>query len=58
MANVGTLGDVMTDSLFKIVCRRIKLRYLLLEAGIEIPEPREAVMLNAFITIKISRNGT
>lgn len=48
----------MTDSFFEIICRRIKLCYSFLEAGIEIPKPRQAVVFDAFITIEITWDST
>jgi hypothetical protein len=58
MSNAGTLGNIVTDDFFKIICSRIKLRYILLKAGIEIPKPRKAVVLDALITIEIAWNST
>lgn len=48
----------MTDSFFEIICRRIKLCYSFLEAGIEIPKPRQAVVFDTFITIEITWDST
>jgi hypothetical protein len=58
MSNAGTLGNIVTDDFFKIICSRIKLRYILLKTGIEIPKPRKAVVLDALITIEIAWNST
>jgi hypothetical protein len=40
LSNAGTLGNVMTDNFFEVICCGIKLGYRFLEAGIEIPKPR------------------
>ena len=48
----------MTDNFFEVICCGIKLDYRFLEAVIEIPKPRETVMLKAFITIEIAWDST
>ena len=58
MSNAGTLGNIVTNDFLKIIGSRIKLGYLLLEAGIENPKPRKAVVLDALITVEIAGNST